>query len=132
MNKVIARFVDGRMVKGLTADFFPNKDSFHMSEESAPVGEKPLEIDTKDLKALFFVKDFEGDPNHEEGNEFDSLHPPAGRQIKVVFNDGEVLLGTTTGYQPKRTGFFVVPADTNSNIERCFIIAAATKEVSFL
>jgi hypothetical protein len=131
VNKVIARFADGRMVKGITADFFPNKELFHVREEAAPVEEKPLEINTKDLKALFFVKEFAGDPGHEEGNKFDPSHPPVGRRIKVVFGDGEVLLGTTTGYQPNRTGFFIVPADSSSNIERCYVIAAATQEVSF-
>jgi hypothetical protein len=131
MNKVVVRFADGRIVKGTTADFFPNKDIFHVSVEAAPDGDKPLEVNTQDLKALYFVKDFEGNPQHGEGNQFDPSRPPAGRPIKVVFNDGEVLLGTTTGYQPKRPGFFVVPADASSNNERCYIVAAATKEVSF-
>jgi hypothetical protein len=49
-----------------------------------------------------------------------------------VFNDGEMLLGTTTGYQPGRPGFFVVPADADSNSERCYVISAATQSVSFL
>lgn len=132
MNKVVVRFADGRMIKGTTADFFPNKDLFHVSVETDPDGSKPIEINTNDLKALFFVKDFSGDPQHVEGNEFDPDHPPVGRQIKVVFSDGEILLGTTTGYQPKRPGFFIVPADTSSNIERCYVIAAATQEVSFI
>jgi hypothetical protein len=132
VNKVIVRFADNRIIKGTTADFFPNKDLFHVSVEEAPAGEKPLEINTKDLKALFFVKDFEGDKQHGEGNEFDPSRPPSGRRIKVVFNDGEILLGTTTGYQPGRPGFFVVPADATSNNERCYVVAAATQEVSFL
>lgn len=131
MNKVIARFADGRMVKGTTADFFPTKDIFHVSEESDPAGAKPLEINTKDLKALFFVKDFAGDPKHVEQSDFDSSPPTAGRQIKVEFMDGEILLGTTTGYQPSRPGFFIVPADAGSNIERCYVVAAAAREVSF-
>ena len=131
MNRVVVRFADGRILKGTTADFFPNKDLFHVSVEAAPDGDKPLEVNTQDLKALYFVKDFEGNPQHEEGNQFDPSRPPAGRHIKVVFNDGEVLLGTTMGYQPKRPGFFVVPADASSNNERCYIVAAATKEVSF-
>jgi hypothetical protein len=131
MNRVVVRFADGRILKGTTADFFPNKDLFHVSVEAAPDGDKPLEVNTQDLKALYFVKEFEGNPQYEEGNQFDPSRPPAGRQIKVVFNDGEVLLGTTMGYQPKRPGFFVVPADASSNNERCYIFAAATKEVSF-
>jgi hypothetical protein len=32
-----------------------------------------------------------------------------GRMIKVVFKDGEVLAGTTTGYQPGRPGFSLCP-----------------------
>ena len=132
MNKVVVRFADGRIIKGTTADFYPNKDTFHVSVEAAPTGDKPLEVSTHDLKAVFFVKEFEGNQDHGAGNEFDSSRPPAGRRIKVVFEDGEVLLGTTTGYQPKRPGFFVVPADADSNNERCFVIAAATSEVSFL
>lgn len=132
MNKVVARFADGSMVKGVTSDFFPTKDLFHVSEAMAPAGTKPLEINTKDLKALFFVKDFAGNREHVEGNKFDPATPPAGRQIKVEFIDGEVLLGTTTGYQPGRPGFFIVPADSGSNIKRCYVVKEATREVSFL
>ena len=49
-----------------------------------------------------------------------------------MFEDGESLVGTTNSYQPGRLGFFVVPADTDSNNERWFIIASATREVAFL
>jgi Family of unknown function (DUF6982) len=132
VNKVIARFADGRVVKGTTVDFFPAKDSFRVTVADAPAGAKPVEIHTKDLKALFFVKDFAGDPQRVKRNEFDPSHPPAGRRIRVVFKDGEVLVGTTTGYQPGRPGFFLVPADVSSNNERCYIVAAATREISFL
>jgi len=132
MNKVIARFTDGEMIKGRTADFFPNKETFHVSVEGDENGAKPVEISTQDLKALFFVKDFAGNPEHDESNTFDDAHPPAGRRIRVVFQDGEVLVGTTTGYQRGRPGFFLVPADPRSNIERCYVVTAATEEVSFL
>lgn len=132
MNKVVARFVDGQMIKGITADFFPGKDLFHVSLADAPTGAKPVEICTKSMKALFFVKDFAGNPKHVKRNEFDSVHPVIGRRIKVRFRDGEVLMGTTTGYQPGRTGFFVVPADTASNNERCYVVTVATQEINFI
>jgi hypothetical protein len=132
MNRVIARLADGRMIKGMTADFLPTKDVFHVSEGTTSVEAKPVELHTTELKALFFVKDFEGDPKHVERNEFDPSRPPVGRRIRVVFKDGEVLVGTTTGYQPGRPGFFLVPADDTSNIERCFVVTAATQEVSFI
>jgi hypothetical protein len=116
----------------MTADFFPAKDLFHVNITTDSAGGKPVEVNKSDLKALFFVKDLEGSPQHVESNEFDSLHPPVGRRIRVVFKDGEVLVGTTTGYQPGRPGFFLVPADASSNLERCYVVTAATQEVSFL
>ena len=58
--------------------------------------------------------------------------PVSGRKIRVVFSDGEILIGTTQGYTPGRAGFFVVPADAATNEERCFVIAAATREVNLV
>ena len=132
MNKVIARFADGRMVKGMTADFFPTKDLFHVIVTEVPSGTQSVEIHTKELKALFFVKDFAGNPQYAERKDFDPSHPPVGRAIRVEFNDGEVLVGITTGYQPGRPGFFLEPADPSSNHERCYVVTAAAREVRFL
>jgi hypothetical protein len=64
--------------------------------------------------------------------EFDPARPVLGRKIKVIFNDGEVLVGTTQGYQTGRPGFFIIPADPDSNIERCFVVATAAREISLL
>ena len=131
-NKVVARYADGRIVKGATSDFVATRERFHVTVTGAPPGSKPVEVETNSLKALFFVKDFAGNPQHVERNAFDPSRPPAGRAIKVTFMDGEILIGTTTGYQPGRPGFFLVPADTRSNIERCYVIAAATREIAFV
>ena len=132
MNKIVARLANGRTIKGITADFFPGKDIFHVRLANAPSEAKPVEICTKDMKALFFVKDFAGNPERDKLNEFDPAHPPVGRRIRVVFKDGEVLLGTTTGYQPGRPGLFVIPVDADSNNERCYVVAASTQEIEFI
>jgi len=50
----------------------------------------------------------------------------------VVFKDQEVMVGTTQGYQPDRPGFFMVPADSDSNNERCYIFLASTQQIVFL
>ena len=133
MNKVVARFSDGRMVKGSTSDFVPAKEFFHVASSDAPKGSKPTMVHVKDLKAIFFVKDFSGRPDYTPKNEFEGDKAPPGRKIKVVFADGEVIVGTTQGYQPGRPGFFMVPADqADNNIERCYVVAAATTEVTLL
>ena len=40
------------------------------------------------------------------------------------------MMGLTHNYHPERLGFFLLPADQRSNNERCFVVAAATDEVS--
>ena len=132
MNHVVARFQDGRTAKGLTNDFLPATSVFHLLPEGSSPAAKPVEVSVADLKALFFVRDLNGDRDHKKTNAFDPNKPPAGRKMRVEFKDGEILVGTTQGYQPGRPGFFLVPADAKSNNERCFVITAATKAVAFL
>ena len=43
LNKVVARYVDGPVVKGTTADFFPNKEIFHLSVTGAAPDRNDLE-----------------------------------------------------------------------------------------
>jgi len=131
-NKVVARYQDGRVMKGITNDFMPTKELFHLAPTEGSAGAKPEAISMKLLKAVFFVKDYAGNAEYHETKEFDSDKPVQGRKIKVVFNDGEMLLGTTQGYQPGRPGFFLIPSDPKSNCDRCFVISAAAREISFV
>jgi len=131
-NKIVAHYQNGQLFKGTANDFFPNKDIFHFVPMDAPPGSKPLELRTTSLKGLFFVKDYLGNPDYHEKKEFDPSKPVVGRKIKVLFKDGELMVGTTNGYQRDRPGFFVIPADPNSNNERCFVVASATTEVSLI
>jgi hypothetical protein len=89
-------------------------------------------VSIQELKAVFFVKTLEGNREYKDKKEFEADKTVAGRKIRVVFKDGEVLVGTTHGYQPGRPGFFIHIVDPQSNNERCFVISAATQEVSFI
>jgi hypothetical protein len=84
------------------------------------------------LKAVFFVRDFAGNPMHEERKEYKEGEKPQGRKVEVMFKDGEVLVGTTLGYDPSRPGFFIFPADPKSNNVRVFVVSTAVKKVRFL
>lgn len=55
-----------------------------------------------------------------------------GKKIQVDFKDGEILVGYSQGFTPNRPGFFVFPADPESNNDRIFVFTAATKAVCFL
>jgi hypothetical protein len=129
--KVVARYVDGKIVKGLTQDFSPNKDRFHVYPTENPSGEA-VEVPVRELKAVFFVKDFVGNYKYDERKEYLPEDKPSGRKIEVTFADGEVLVGTTLGYDPKRSGFFLFPADPGSNNTRVFAVTTAVKKVRYL
>jgi len=128
MSRVVARFQDGNVVKGLTMDFRPYEDRFHIVE----IGAEPREIQVSELKGVFFVKDLEGDLGHAKSNIFDPADLTPGRKIRVLFKDGEVLMGYTPDFLSTRPGFFVLPADLRSNADRCYINAAATERISLI
>ena len=129
--KVVARYIDGKTVKGLSQDFFPNKDRFHIYPADKTSGEA-VEVLLKGLKAVFFVRDFTGNYQYDERKEYIPGDKPSGRKIEVTFADGEVLVGTTLGYDPKRPGFFLFPADPQSNNIRVFAVTTAVKKVRYL
>jgi hypothetical protein len=132
MNKVVAHFKDGSLLKGETTDFNPGKEVFHLLDESAPVGARIREIQLVNLKGLFFVKDLDGDLGHAKSNVFDLKDLTPGRRIRILFKDGETMHGITQSYQPGRAGFFVVPADRRSNTERAYIITSAAADITFI
>lgn len=127
--KIVARYADGRVLKGHTHDFFPNKSVFHLK---SIFGGKVVEVHLKDIKALFFVKDFIGNPSHDEVKHFTEGQNLSGRKVEVTFKDGEIFVGSTMGYDQKRLGFFIFPPDPRSNNLKIFVISAAVSKVRYL
>jgi hypothetical protein len=129
--KVVARYLNGQVLKGFTQDFLPNKDRFHLHPLDKSSGDS-VEVLTKDLKAIFFVHDFAGNPQYDERKKYMDTEKPQGRKVEVTFVDGEILVGSTLGYDPKRPGFFLFPVDPKSNNIRVFAISPAVKNVRYL
>jgi hypothetical protein len=127
-TRVVARFSDGKVMKGTTQDFFPNRPSFHLLPAD---GSDAVDIRCNQLKALFFVKSFEGDAARKDVRGF--VTAPAettqGKKIAVRFKDGELLCGYSLSYTPDREGFFVFPSDVGHNNLRAYVLTAATSEV---
>jgi len=129
-NKVVVRYLDGRVLKGVTRDFAPTRDSFHVAH--AEDDRQITEVSTAELKAVFFVRSFTGDPQHQKQSMPEDLFRHPGRKLKVTFADGEVICGTTNPYVPGRPSFFLVPLDPEGNNERAFVFAHATTSVEIL
>ena len=126
--KVVARYTNGRMIKGMTHDFFPNKDRFHVATEDNPLN-KPVEVMLKDLKAIFVVRNYLGNPAYIELKKYREGDTPYGIPLEVTFGDGEVMVGSSMGFDSKREGFFLTPADPMSNNIRVFVITSAVKRI---
>jgi hypothetical protein len=127
-QRVVARFRNGTLVRGYTNDFHPSKAHLHLTPEDK-AGDAMF-VALSQLKAVFFVREFAGDPTHVEGQEFAGTQP--GRKIEVAFEDGEILRGTTLAYRADGSGFFVHPADAGSNNMRVFVSPGATLHVRLL
>jgi hypothetical protein len=124
----VARYCDGRLLRGYTNDFSPGRAHLHLraSATAGPAVFVPL----SQLKALFFVRDFAGNPSYVEAKHF--VGGAAGRRIEVTFGDGEVLVGTTLNFRPDGEGFFVHPADPRSNNLRVFVTHASIRYIRFI
>ncbi len=118
-QKVVAHFIDHTVVKGTSLDVDPNRPRCHVltTERGA------VEVELKDLKALYFVRDLTGKPQYDETH-----RPKTGddrlrgsRQVELVFQDGEKLGGLMNRYPPNRPFFFVLPMDPASNNIRILV-----------
>jgi uncharacterized protein DUF6982 len=127
MNRAVVAFLDGQRLKGYVFNFSPLKDSFRLFPNEVSQKQSGRQILIKDLKAIFFVKDFAGNPRHKEAPTDDV--PKHGRKIVVTFKDGETLSGMTQAYNPQKLGFFMFPLDKNSNNLRVFIITRNVRQV---
>ncbi len=126
-QKVVAHFIDHAIVKGTSMDVDPGKPRCHVRTEDR----QTVEIDLDQLKALYFVKDFAGSPDRDEGNQPQDgdMRLRGSHQVKMTFQDGEELSGLMNRYPPNRPFFFVLPMDPSSNNLRILVNRDAIVEM---
>ncbi len=136
-QKVIARFVDGRVLKTYVLDFSPYDEFVTVEDEARSV--QRLKVD--ELKAIFFVKSFEGDKNRSDKKAF-VWKSSTGKRVFVKFKDGEYMTGYVEGDIPwkkgfflepgKGKGFFLIPVDEEGNNLKVFVVASSVWDVTVL
>ncbi len=129
-QKIVVRYREGRLLKGFTHDFHPSRTQFTLWPAINSAPSERMYVPTSQLKAVFFVRDFDGNPHYTEPRTFEGH--AAGRRLEVTFADDEVLLGTTLNYRPDGLGFFINPADSGGNNVRVFVVGSAIRHVRFL
>jgi len=124
-NRLVIRYLDGKMLKGKSSNFMPDKFTFHLTD----LNDKVHEINVNQCKAVFFVRTFDGNPDYEEEKRFPDEVPSGYKKIRVEFQDGERIVGKSLTYKEGRPWFFLEPADPNSNNERIYIPMTSVRDL---
>lgn len=135
-QKVILRFIDGKMLKGFIRDLKIAEEYLYLEDESSHY----VKVRLKELKAIFYVKKFEGERGYQEKKKtFSGIRPGAQRAF-VKFKDGETIMGSIEGEIPWKKGFFlesmkekaftIIPVDESSNNIRILVVTTAVKDVA--
>jgi hypothetical protein len=122
-NRVVAHFLNGQVLKGATQDFIPTRPYLHIFPSE---GNASIRVAQNELKALFFVKNLDGDPQRVDipaftGGPAESAY---GRKIAVRFPDGELICGYSLAYSTARDGFFMATMDSRGNNERIYVVVS--------
>ncbi len=126
-DKVVVRFLDQRIAKGITQNFHPHKRFIDLKDHNS---NEVTKISLKELKAVYFVKSFKGNPAYNVNNNVS--RPALGKRVKICFKDGEILYGYTQSFSQSSLGFLVVPADPDCNNEKIFVNREATDTISLV
>ncbi|MBI4688866.1 MAG: hypothetical protein HY754_01120 [Nitrospirae bacterium] len=138
-EKVVIRFNNGSLLKGYLKDF--SQDSHTLSFDE--LGGDSSCISVHELKAIFFVRTFEGDSIYREKKKY-GPERREGRKIFIKFKDGESIIGYLQGDMPwdrgfflsrpdeKKTGFFIFPTDNKSNNIKIYVVGLSVKDITAL
>ncbi|MBI5848351.1 MAG: hypothetical protein HZB31_10470 [Nitrospirae bacterium] len=138
-EKVILRFLDGTVLKGHIRDFSEKSDELILQELGSDIA-RVMKNDV--LKAIFFVRTFEGNREYNEKKSY-GIRKPHGHRTFIKFIDGEDMVGFLESELPwdkgfflshhtvnNLKGFFLLPADEGSNNLRVFIFVHAVQDVT--
>jgi len=135
-RKVVIRYIDGRVLRGYLS---PEEESElqRNTPASFPVetaeGER-AEVCSSDIKAIFFVKKFEGAPDYSEFKVFIAQPNGRGVWIRVHFQDGEVMEGVAANKLDTylKPVFSMIPPDPASNNQTVLVSKSSLAEMQIL
>ena len=92
------------------------------------------EVPTKDAKAVFFVKTFDGDVRHNALHFHEHAPIVPGLWVRVYFLDGEMIEGIISNTRDfvLEDGFFLRPTDPNGNNKLVYVLKGGLKDFHVL
>ena len=130
-KKVVLRKLDKSLVRGyVDPRTYLSADGVELLEFEGRLVNVPLD----QIKGVFFVRDFGGNPRHPERKIFHSRPRQSGLWVRMIFKDHEVLEGLTPNdlLDLDPAGFYVTPPDMYSNNLRVFVPRSSLVEMEVL
>lgn len=130
-KKVVIRKLDRDLVKGyVESDAFLTPEGVQVLDLEGRLLKLPLE----NIKGIYFVRDFDGQPDRPERKVFLSRPRLTGLWVRMTFKDAEVLDGLISenllSLEPQ--GFLVTPPDVYSNNLKIYIPRSALAAMEVL
>jgi hypothetical protein len=122
--KIIARTRDGERFRGILAD---GKSIYRGFLRMRSLEGRDLPLDLKQIKGIFFVRDYEGDAGHLDEKTITTDPDQKGLRVRIRFEDNEMMEGVVENCLDfvQEPGFFFWPADTEGNNELIFVVKSA-------
>jgi len=130
-KKVVVRQLDGGLVKGyVESGSFLGPDGAEVLDREGRFTTIPLDT----IKGVYFVRDFEGDPNRQERKIFNTRPRISGVWVRMTFKDNEVMEGLLPNnlLEVEPAGFMITPPDFYANNLRIFVPRNALGSVEVL
>ena len=118
-QKIVLRMRDGSMEK---CTIYSHFSAAYRKLKVLDTGANLKSVDLHDVKAIFFVREHEGNPGYRPYKDFSEDSPKAGKVVKVTFSDGEVLTGRVLNLAEGSSGFFLFPPDPLDNNLKVFVV----------
>jgi hypothetical protein len=128
-NKIVVHMKDGAIHKGITHDFDPDTESFHLLP--AEGGGVPRRVVVDEMKALFYVKDYMGNRDFVARRQFAEAQS-SGKKGILTFSDGETVWGFVGESGDTGRGFYYFPLDEGDNNIRIFVVQSSVKEMKMV
>jgi hypothetical protein len=143
IHRIVVRYED-RAVRGFAdvTDLGSVEELLHSTQKS-PLESIRLrlldsqvveEVPTRDAKAIFFVKTFEGDLKHRALHFHGHAPVLDGLWVRVYFHDSEMIEGIISNNSDYvlQDGFFLMPTDPNGNNKLVYVLKGRLKDLHVL
>ena len=125
-QKLVVHYRDGKVLKGTSYRLNPVYEGFYLAPISRRGRAEEVYVRFSDIKAVFFVKDFQSAPRSEKHKH--DIH--SGHEINICFYDGEVLEGyTPSNYRNSLPRFHVSPKNPDDNAYDILVERSAAAKI---